>query len=136
MQVLRDYEKQSVQKINTSKSYFYMFNKVALTHVNDVIDATGLTRCNFPLKYLGCPIGHTKKRKTDFSELIKKIQNKLQVWKGKLLSFGGKVVKIQHVLQSMPVYLLSAIIPPKCVIYDIHRIFAKFLWNFKGGGES
>lgn len=85
--------------------------------------------------YLGCPIGHAKTNKVHYSEMIKKMLNKLQVWKGKLLSFGGKVVLINHVLQSIPFYLLSAIKHPKYVIYDIHRIFAKFLCNFKEEGK-
>lgn len=99
--------------------------------VQEVEDITGFVKGNFPLIYLGCPIGHAKRKKVHFTGLIKKIQDKLQLWKCKLISFGGKVVLINHVLQSMPIYLLSAITPPKCIIYDIHRIFAKFLWNFK-----
>ncbi|KAG5631172.1 hypothetical protein H5410_002889 [Solanum commersonii] len=55
------------------------------------------------------------------------------VWKSKLLSFGGKPMLINHELQSIPIYLLSTIFPTKGFIYDIHRIFAKFLWNFKDG---
>ena len=53
-----------------------------------------------------------------------------------MLSFGGKAVLIKHVLQSMPIYLLSVMAPPKCIIYDIHKIFAKFLWNFKEEGRA
>ncbi|KAG5628115.1 hypothetical protein H5410_013333 [Solanum commersonii] len=34
------------------------------------------------------------------------------------------------------IYLLSFITPPKCIIYDIHRVFAKFLWNFKRKEEQ
>lgn len=90
----------------------------------------------FPLTYLGCPIGHARKRKTHFADLMKKVQNKLQAWKGKLLLFGGKVILINSVLQSIPIYQLSTIIPPKCVIKDLHRIFARFLWNFKEVGRN
>jgi len=131
MEALSNYENQSGQKINKEKSFFYMFNKAALSEVQLVENITSFSRGKFPLIYLGCPIGHTKKRKVHFVDLIKKIQNKLHVWKGKVLSFGGKSVLINHVLQSLPIYMLSAIVPPKCVLYDIHRIFAKFLWNFK-----
>ncbi|XP_059294433.1 uncharacterized protein LOC132047401 [Lycium ferocissimum] len=37
----------------------------------------------------GCPITHARKRKVDYTDLIKKIRDKLQAWKGKLLSPGG-----------------------------------------------
>ncbi|KAK6773729.1 hypothetical protein RDI58_028967 [Solanum bulbocastanum] len=102
----------------------------------EVQNETNLLRGNFPLMYLGCPIKHAKKKKVHFSELIKKIQTKLQVWKGKLLSFGGKIVLINSVLQSIPIYLLSTLNSPKCVLDDIHRMFAKFLWNLKEEGRA
>ncbi|XP_049414633.1 uncharacterized protein LOC125877356 [Solanum stenotomum] len=136
MDTLQLYEAQSCQLINKGKSLFYMFNKTAQAIVQEVEDTTGFMRGSFPLTYLGCPIGHAKKKKVHYSELIKKIQCKLQVWKGRLLSFGGKAVLINHVLQSIPIYLLSVVCPPKCVIHDIHRIFAKFLWNSKEEGRA
>ncbi|KAG5630357.1 hypothetical protein H5410_002074 [Solanum commersonii] len=84
-------------------------------------ETTGLLRGKFPfilywLSYRAC-----QKKENDF---------------GRLLSFGGKVVLINHVLQSLPIYLLSVMTPPKCIIYDIHRIFANFLWNFKWKEEK
>lgn len=39
---------------------------------------TGFSKGKFPLSYLGYPIGHAKRRKIDFVELVKKVQNKLQ----------------------------------------------------------
>ncbi|KAG5610452.1 hypothetical protein H5410_021733 [Solanum commersonii] len=62
-----------------------------------VEEITGFCKWSFPSTYLGCPIGHAKKKKIYFKELIKKIQNKLQMLKGKLLSYGGKVVLINHI---------------------------------------
>lgn len=50
-----------------------------------------------------------------------------------MLSFGDKVVLIQNVLSSILIYLFLAITPPKCVIYDLHKLFARFLCNFNDG---
>ncbi|WMV32542.1 hypothetical protein MTR67_025927 [Solanum verrucosum] len=136
MRVLRKYEEQSGQLINKDKSSYYVHNKAAHASRQLVEEITGFTRGLFPLTYLGCPIGHAKKKKVYFSMLIKKIQNKLQLWKGKLLTFGGEIVLINSVLQSIPIYLLSVSNSPKCVIHDIHRMFAKFMWNFKEEGRS
>lgn len=36
---------------------------------------------------------------------------------------------IQNVLQSIPLYLLSAINPPKKVIERLHQMFARFFWR-------
>ncbi|XP_019252907.1 PREDICTED: uncharacterized protein LOC109231725 [Nicotiana attenuata] len=49
-------------------------------------------------------------------------------WKGKLLSIGGRAVLISHILQSMPIHLLSAVNPPAYVINKLHKIFAQFFW--------
>ncbi|KAK6791951.1 hypothetical protein RDI58_011032 [Solanum bulbocastanum] len=50
-----------------------------------------------------------------------------------LLSFSGRYVLIAHVLQSIPIYVLSAINPLKGVIKQLHRIFAKFYWSNTAG---
>lgn len=42
-----------------------------------------------------------------------------------MLSSGKKSILINHVLQRIFIYQLSAIIPPKCVVDDLHKIFAK-----------
>ncbi|KAG5589913.1 hypothetical protein H5410_040427, partial [Solanum commersonii] len=47
----------------------------------------------------------------------------------KILSYGGKVVLIKNVLQSLHIYLLSSITPPKCVIHELHILFARFFWS-------
>lgn len=54
------------------------------------------------------------------------MHNKFEAWKVNMISFGGKAVLINHVLNSIPIYLLSDINPPNCVIYDLHRIFVRF----------
>lgn len=56
-----------------------------------------------------------------------KVEGKLQEWKGKMLPYSGKEVHIISVLQSIPLYVLSTIIPLKCVLKDLHRIFAKIV---------
>jgi len=136
MQTLDEYEQQSGQKINKEKSLFYVHDKIARTVIQEVESCIGFSRGKFPLMHLGCPIGHARKRKIHYFDLIKKVHNKLQTWKGKILSFGGKHVLINNVLNSIPIYLLSAIIPPNCVIHELHRIFARFLWNFKEVGRN
>ncbi|XP_060194894.1 uncharacterized protein LOC132624080 [Lycium barbarum] len=130
-----EYEKVSRQLINKGKSSFYMFSKVSHELSQQVATATGFVRGHFPFTYLGVPITHARKRKVDYTALLKNVKDRLQIWKGKLLSYGGKVVLITSVLQSIPIHVLSAIRPPKCVLKELHRIFAKFFWNNKEEGR-
>lgn len=39
-------------------------------------------------------------------------------------------------MNNIYVYLLSSINPLKYVIYDLHRIFVRFLWNFEKVGTN
>ncbi|XP_060216505.1 uncharacterized protein LOC132643993 [Lycium barbarum] len=70
-----------------------------------------------------------------YSEMLAKVRNMLQSWKGKLLSFGGRAVLLQHVLQAMPMHLLAVVDPPSFVIDKLHKIFAQFYWS-NNIGES
>lgn len=71
-----------------------------------------------------------------YQGLITKVFDKLQSWKGKLLSIGGRAVLTSNVLQSMPIHLLSVVNPPSYVIKNLHKIFAQFLWSSSVGGSS
>ncbi|XP_060202206.1 uncharacterized protein LOC132630668 [Lycium barbarum] len=95
------------------------------------------------------------KKKIYYQDLIKKVKDKLQSWKGRLLSYGDKVVLIGSVLQVVPVYVLSAsnkeedrsrhwvswkkICMPKAEgglgfrsLFDISKaFFAKLWWRFR-----
>lgn len=136
MKVLMEHEQVSGQLINIEKSNFYVYHKVSTSFVNKVEQVTGSSRGKFPFKYLGCPIFHNKKRKEYYNDLIKKVKDKLQNWRDKLLSYEGKVVLIESVLQSIPIYLLSVVVPTKYTINEIYKIFARFFWRTKEEGIS
>ncbi|XP_060190628.1 uncharacterized protein LOC132619879 [Lycium barbarum] len=136
MGVLQGYEKGSGQKINTDKSAYYMHEKVANDLSQDVHQISGFNRGEFPFTYLGCPIFHVMRQKLFYKDMLKKVRDKLQAWKGKLLLFGRKSVLITSVLQSIPIYLLSAMVPPKCVIKELHKLFNRFFWQTKEDGRS
>lgn len=131
MQVLQQYESQSKQKVNKEKSFFYTHQNTSRAITEKVGDITGMAKGVFPFKYLGCPVSHSRTRKEHFVELIDRVRSKIRGWKGRMLSFGGKEVLINSVLQGIPIYTLSAIIPPQCVFKEIHRLLARFFWNPK-----
>lgn len=72
-------------------------------------------------------------KKCHFEELINKISKRVMIWHNKLLIYGGRSVLINNVLQSLPIYLMSTINPPKGVIDQMHKIMAKFFWIKLGG---
>lgn len=64
-----------------------------------------------------------------FEELLGKITNRIRSWQNRFLSYGGRQVLINHALNSIPIYLLFVMNPPKKVLEQIHKIFGAFFWS-------
>lgn len=75
-----------------------------------------------------CPVFYCVSKCSYFEEFIRKVSRRIYLWQNKLSTFSGRIILIKHVLQSMPIHLLSALCPPKGVIKSLHRVFAKFFW--------
>uniref|UniRef100_M1BM57 Reverse transcriptase n=1 Tax=Solanum tuberosum TaxID=4113 RepID=M1BM57_SOLTU len=135
MGVLRRYENISGQMVNLNKSFFYLHDDTPLIVGMRLRRIAGIKQGSFPFIYLGCPVFYGRKRVSYFEELVKKVHSRLMMWQNKWLSYGGKYILIANVLQSMPIYLLSAMNPPKKVIEKLHKLFAGYFWS-KTGGEQ
>jgi hypothetical protein len=70
----------------------------------------------FPFKYLGVPIHYEKLRREDLQPIIDKILGRIQGWKGRLLSYGARLLLLKACLASILIYLLSVITFPKWAI--------------------
>ncbi|XP_060202956.1 uncharacterized protein LOC132631398 [Lycium barbarum] len=62
-------------------------------------------------------------------KLIMKIIRRLRGWQGKLLSHGGRMILIKHVLQAIPTHILAAMSPPKGTIKLMEKYFNRFFWG-------
>lgn len=60
--------------MNTEKSLYYMHKNAARSTSEMVEHILGMKRGSFSIKYLGCPITHTRKRKEHYAELIEKVE--------------------------------------------------------------
>ncbi|XP_070014295.1 uncharacterized protein [Nicotiana sylvestris] len=136
MQVLKAYENASGQLVNKTKSVVYLHHLTDMEVVSKVERITCIHRNDFPIIYLGCPIFYARRKLEFYQPLITKVMDKMQSWQGKLLSVGGRAVLISHVLQSMPMHLLSAVNLPKYVINRLHKLFAQFFGSSTVGGTS
>ena len=61
----------------------------------------------FPFTYLGIPIHHRKLTNREWKCIKDWFEKKLSCWKGKLMSYGDRLILINSVLTSMPIFLLS-----------------------------
>ncbi|XP_019241420.1 PREDICTED: uncharacterized protein LOC109221391 [Nicotiana attenuata] len=136
MEILNSYEAASGQLINKTKSAVYVHHSTNEEVVRKIERVTRIERQDFPFIYLGCPIFYSRRRMDYYEVLITKVLDKIQSWKGRLLSIGGRAVLINSVLQSMPIHLLSAVNPPNYVINKLHNLFARFYWSNSTDGRA
>lgn len=90
---------------------------------------TWILRKEFPFTYLGCPIFYRRKQKAYDQKMIQRVGSKIQAWKGKILSYGGRAILIKHVLQSTPIHCLSVMNSPMNVLHQVQRMIAQFFWT-------
>ncbi|KAG2722809.1 hypothetical protein I3760_02G143800 [Carya illinoinensis] len=77
--------------------------------------------------------GRGKRKASDFSELLGKIQKKIAGWKMKLLSAGGRTILLRHVLSSMATNLLAVLQVPKTVLKALNKLLSSFFWGESHG---
>ncbi|KAJ9536715.1 hypothetical protein OSB04_un000100 [Centaurea solstitialis] len=87
----------------------------------------------FPIRYLGVPLSPKVLKAADYGVLVTKVKQRLQNWKSKFLSFGGRKQLISSVLQSLQLYWMAIFILPSGVVHELERLFRDFLW---AQGES
>ena len=89
--------------------------------IEPILAILPVARTSFPLKYLGLPLTPRRLRKLDFQPLIDKASGKLSSWNGRNLIQAGRVCLTKSVLSSQPVYLMTALKPPKEVLWRSTR---------------
>ncbi|KAI3741278.1 hypothetical protein L1987_58949 [Smallanthus sonchifolius] len=101
----------------------------------DVQILANLARCRvgyIPFSYLVLVVGANMNLAKNWKPVIDSFEARLSVWKAKKLSIGGRVVLIQSVLDSLPVYFFSLFKAPYKVINILEKNRRNFLWGCSG----
>jgi hypothetical protein len=75
------------------------------------------------------PLHFTNLRKEDLQPIVDKIIKRIAGWRGRLLSYAGRLVLLKACLASIQIYLMSIIKFPKWAIKMINSQMSHFLWN-------
>src|SRR4051812_1069778 len=110
--VLNCFEQVSGMRINYGKSELIPIN-MSEEEILPFSDSMDCCKGSFPIKYLGIPLHHEKLSREDIQPLIDKIIKRIASWRGKLLTYRGRLILIQACLASIPIYLLSFFKFPK-----------------------
>ncbi|KAL4180541.1 hypothetical protein AMTRI_Chr13g125810 [Amborella trichopoda] len=89
-----------------------------------------------PSSYLGLPLCLGKPRKHLWNHLIEKFTWKFASWKGRFLSFGGRITLIRATLASIPIYYMSLFQIPISVIRKLEKSMRDFLWSGLEGSKN
>lgn len=109
MHTLKTYEERFGKLINGDKSHFMVHYNAFNNTIDRIIRYTGLTQKLCPLIYLGCPLSIGRPRMIYFFDLVNKIVCRITSWQMKQLSYGGRAIRVKHVLQVLPIKLLSVV---------------------------
>ena len=127
-QILENFSLATGLTINFHKSTFIPMN-VPPDVASAMANVLGCTLSSFPQTYLGLPLSPKKLRPADYQPLLDSFDRFLAGWKARLLSYGGRIVLVNAVLGSLPIYYMSSILLPKsvCEVLDAKR--RAFLWT-------
>jgi hypothetical protein len=93
------------------------------------VELFGRKECEFPFRYLGIPMSTKKLSNKDCSVVEERFQKKLSSWKGKLLSSGRRLVLINSVLSSLPMFMMSFFRIPKGVLEKLNYYRSRFFFG-------
>ncbi|KAJ1688600.1 hypothetical protein LUZ63_012755 [Rhynchospora breviuscula] len=83
----------------------------------------------FPITYLGLPLSIKKPKRLHFLPLVQAMHDRLQGWKSKFLSLGGRLVMIKAVLAAMPLHFMQVFKLPQWLFDRMDKICRAFLWK-------
>lgn len=126
--VLRMFSNISGLKVNYEKSSFVPFN-LDRRSVWETKLILMFKQASMPIDYLGMPLTVNRPRRSDFLPLIEKLERRMEGWKGKLISRGGRLQLVKSVLSAIPIYYMMCFKLPKWVIDRLDAIRRAFLWG-------
>lgn len=122
----RVYELASGAKLNLAKSVLV---PLAMPLIPQWLRNTGCTssKPGEIQKYSWASFGNQIKPREMYKFCLDRISNRILGWANRLLTFTGKVLLIQHVLQSITTYHMMYSSAPATLIEQINRLFKDFL---------
>ena len=122
------FEQMSGMKINYDKSDLLTIG-MSDDDTNDFAKLFCCKKSDFPIKYLGVPLHYSKLKRVDLQQVIDRIIKRIAGWRGRLLSYDGRLTLLRACLASIPIYLLSMIKFPRWAVDMINTHMGHFLWD-------
>eukprot|EP00253_Pinus_taeda_P011817 PITA_11817 len=121
-QFVHDTMLQGIPTVKEASTYNQILNR-------NISSILGFQKDSFPSKYLGVPLMAKPMLKRFWEPVLNMLQDKVKKWTIRALNLAGRLVLTKDVLQSIPVFMLSALPAPKGVLDQFRNIQRDFLWG-------
>ncbi|KAJ0094336.1 hypothetical protein Patl1_15029 [Pistacia atlantica] len=98
--------------------------------------AAGFVEGKFPFTYLGVPMVSGRLTSRHLEPLVEQVRRRIAGWKSKLLSQGGRLTLMKHVLTCMSTHLLAVLNVPMKVFSRLNSLMATFFWGDTNGKQK
>lgn len=115
-------------KINYHKSEVVTFGYEE-EQQRDIANALNCKIGQLPMTYLGFPISDKHLGAKAFGPTVEKMRKKLQPWKGKNLTSGGRLILTNSSLSNMPIYIMGIYHLQDGVHQQMDMIRSQFFWR-------
>ncbi|GKV38927.1 hypothetical protein SLEP1_g46780 [Rubroshorea leprosula] len=133
--ILKWFELMSGLRINFSKSSVFGYN----VSEKWLKGSAGMLHCRVGkahFLYLGLPANEKFGNKKLWELVVNKFRAKLAVWKAATLSFEGRLILLNSVLSTLPIFYMSLYLLPNSVLEELIRIQRNFLWGGTGSNKK
>ncbi|OAY71818.1 LINE-1 retrotransposable element ORF2 protein [Ananas comosus] len=115
-------------KINMNKTELYHLG-ITANRAKRYADILGCRVGSLPFRYLGLPLHIKPIRKEEWSPIINRIETRIDGWKAKLLSQGGRLILVNSVLSNLPLFYFAIFKVPQWVLKRIEALRRSFFWK-------
>jgi len=91
-------------------------------------DLFGCNTSKYPFRYFGIPMHHRQLLNAEWGKVEERFEKKLSCWKAKYLSYGGRLVLLNSVLNSLPMFMMFFFEIPKGVLENLDHFRSRFFW--------
>ncbi|GLT67726.1 hypothetical protein SLA2020_400130 [Shorea laevis] len=126
----------SGQKVNVHKSKILFSPNTDRQSIESICSITRMAATNDLERYLGVPIHCRRGTRNTYRNVVKKVQDRLSLWKANQLSFAGRQVLIHSVSSTMANHVMQIVKLPSSTCSDIDRANREFLWGGADGNRK
>ncbi|KAL9286103.1 putative RNA-directed DNA polymerase [Arabidopsis thaliana] len=117
----------SGQKVSLDKSKIFFSKNVSRDLEKLISKESGIKSTRELGKYLGMPILQRRINKDTFGEVLERVSSRLAGWKGRSLSFAGRLTLTKSVLSLIPIHTMSTISLPQSTLEGLDKLARVFL---------